>query len=131
VARRLRVRLGVLFTALLLALPAVGAAPAAVAATSPVIDGIDVRLPTGNSISGTLKNGDGDPITGFALSACTPDEDCVGDGETDGAGAFKIKGLLPGSYLIQFSPLGARPGDRAADAEPRVGDHRDACDVTA
>jgi hypothetical protein len=105
VARRLRARLGISLTALLLVLPMAGATPARVAATSPVLGGIDVRLPTGNTISGTLKNGVGDPITGFTLSACTPNEDCVAEAQTDGAGAFAIRGLVPASYLIQFGPV--------------------------
>jgi hypothetical protein len=105
VARRFRARVGVLFTALLVVVALAGPGVAPVAGSSRVIDGIDVQLPTGNSISGTLKNGDGDPITGFSLSACTPDEDCVADGQTDGSGAWAIRGLTPGSYLIQFAPI--------------------------
>jgi hypothetical protein len=104
---RLRVHAGALvlvaFTISLLS----GAGPVSVLAASPVIGGIEIQLPAGNTISGTLKNGDGDPITGFSVMACTPDEDCVADGQTDGSGAFEINGLPPDTYVLSFNPIDA------------------------
>jgi len=82
-----------------------GAGSGSVLAASPVTAGIDIQLPVGNTISGTLKNTDGDPLPGFSVSACTPDEDCIGDAETDDSGAFEINGLPPDTYVLSFGPI--------------------------
>jgi hypothetical protein len=84
--------------------PLSSAAPAL--AAGPVIGGVEITVPKGNRISGTLENGDGDPIPGMSIAACAlPLEDCRGEALTAGDGTFTVRGLIPDTYAIRFAPV--------------------------
>jgi hypothetical protein len=71
--------------------PFVSAAPAAT-------NGIDVRLPLGHQIRGTLTAPDGDPIAGAEVFASS-DTDSR-SGRTGADGTYIVHGLVDGSYRI-------------------------------
>ena len=89
--------------AIAVAMPLVPAVPAL--ASGPEISGIEIEVPTGSRISGTVKNGDGEPIPGTAVIACTvAQQDCRSDAMTAGNGSYTIRGLIADTYAIQFFP---------------------------
>ena len=68
------------------------------------ITGIDVSLPTGNRISGTITDG-GDPIEGLSVEACSVSDECFGEALTAADGTYAIRGLVPDTYLVLVSPI--------------------------
>ena len=82
---------------------------------------VDVRLPPGAVITGTVLNPDGEPAVGLIVTAFTSRYDTT-RGErrlfaapdalatTDDRGAYRIFGLAEGAYIVGVMP---RPGDRA------------------
>jgi hypothetical protein len=76
-----------------------------VKAAGPEIGGIEIEVPTGNEISGTVKNGAAVPIPGMLVVACTTDvQECVSDATAAADGTFTIRGLIPDTYAIGFFP---------------------------
>ena len=101
---RFSARLLILATVVALSAPLSAAVP--VNAAGPQITGIDIKVPIGNRISGTLKNIDGDPLPGLSVVACTTFHPaCRSDAVTAVDGSFTIHGLIPDTYVIGFSPF--------------------------
>jgi hypothetical protein len=71
--------------------------------------GIDVSMPHGVRIAGTVTDADGRPLAGINVVACVPGT-CYGPPSiTDGSGHYVIA-LLPGTYTVQLSdPNGVYP----------------------
>ena len=72
--------------------------------------GISAALAAGGSISGTVRNTAGDPLSGICVRA----QNMAGPDPFDSppqapatSGSYRINGLPPGQYAIQFGPCGA------------------------
>ncbi len=67
--------------------------------------GIDGHLPTGASISGTVRNAEGNPITteDICVDAYPDSGGSYGYARTDASGEYTIAGLAAGSYYVEFS----------------------------
>lgn len=76
--------------------------PGAVVANSEVI-GVDVELPRGVRIEGTIRDGDGDPVDGAFVAACA-DDLCDRGATTNPDGSYSIRGLWPDEYQLQVEP---------------------------
>ncbi len=68
------------------------------------ITGLNVQLPIGQTISGTLTNGSADPIAGMDVIAYTADDNTLGSATTAGDGTYTIEGLTPAIYELQVEP---------------------------
>jgi hypothetical protein len=89
--------------AIAVAMPVTPAVPTL--AGGPELSGIEIEVPTGNRIGGTVKNGDGAPIPGMAVIACTvAQQDCRSDATTAANGSYTIRGLIADTYAIGFFP---------------------------
>jgi hypothetical protein len=97
-----------------LAVPAAGAAttssresPNAVIRESPPTEGgINVALPMGRTIRGTVKGADGTTLAGASVSACRTGQQVFDCGSASSAadGTFAIVGLVPGTYTVRAMP---------------------------
>jgi len=67
------------------------------------VTGVDIQLPRGSRLSGTITGPGGAPVVGAFVSAC--DLDTCPSGDATGAdGAYQIRGLVPGEYLVRVDP---------------------------
>jgi hypothetical protein len=84
----------------------VNATPVTIASNP--VTGINAALSAGGSISGTVKDGVGDNISGVGVSIYTTDGRAVfgATSTTDNNGIYTIRGLPPGGYRIQFDDGG-------------------------
>ncbi len=74
--------------------------------------GVNVKVPTGYSISGKITNTSGTPLAGvdvFASSATYS-----GSGSTDASGDYTIKGLASGAYKLTVLPQTNQVGPNAS-----------------
>jgi hypothetical protein len=90
------------------------AAPARITAapSGGIIPGIDIEVPTGSHISGTITAG-GNALAGVDVTACLESFESCRLATTDANGDYTVDGLAPGFYLVevQFSgDLDAIPG---------------------
>jgi hypothetical protein len=76
------------------------AAAATKVTVSPSKTGIDVKLPTGFTVSGTITTTAGAVLAGVSVSAVGPSSDSA---TTDSAGKYSLKGLGAGSYKLALS----------------------------
>src|SRR4029079_8292592 len=67
---------------------------------SPSKTGIDVKLPTGYTVSGTIKTTGGAVLAGVSVSAVGPSPDST---TTNASGVYSLKGLGAGSYKLALS----------------------------
>src|SRR5262245_26672186 len=67
------------------------------------IDGVDIELPRGMRIEGTITGPGGAPVAGAFVSACAPDFCGRGD-TTEPDGSYSIRGLWPDGYLVSVGP---------------------------
>jgi len=92
--------------------------PVTVAAADAV--GIDITLPDGHAIRGTITGADpGAPLLGAAVTACPPDEDPCAAATTGAGGRYAITGLADRTYTIRVwlaDPEVYASGSYAADA---------------
>jgi len=79
------------------------AASATKVTVGPNKTGIDVKLPAGYTISGTVTSTGGAAIANVAVSAFGPSSDSV---TTDAAGKYTLRGLAAGAYKMQLNPSG-------------------------
>ena len=84
--------------------------PSQATPVTPTVDGpaigIDATLSVGSTISGTVYDANGDPITtgGVCVDADSTSEGAgYGTAEIDANGNYTISGLNPGGYLVNFS----------------------------
>jgi hypothetical protein len=72
--------------------------------TSPV-SGIDVVLPTGHSLSGSVRQADGKPIPGVEVSVCPKGASGCTTNPTWTArdGTYTLPGIGAGTYIVNFS----------------------------
>lgn len=82
---------------------------------------INIRLPRGGAITGTLVDERGDPIEGVemhALQVHVADgrrtATAVGSATTDDRGAYRLGQLMPGRYIVAAAPERSVAGDGAA-----------------
>lgn len=68
----------------------------------PDATGIDVELPLGLRISGTVTGVGGSPVIGFSVFACPISGGMCGSAGTPGEATYAIGGLLPGSFVVRF-----------------------------
>ena len=95
------------------------------------VTGIDIRLQRvgSRSIAGTVIDAAGVPVEDAYVTAFSEDTSRNGSARAR-AGAFVLKGLVPGRYTVRASIGGARPGD--ADPPSREAEMGDvAVDVSA
>jgi protocatechuate 3,4-dioxygenase beta subunit len=69
------------------------------------LTGKDFTLTRGASISGTVKDSNGQPVEGY-VKLTDADGDYETDSWIDGEGAFRVSGLRAGTYYAQFRPSG-------------------------
>jgi protocatechuate 3,4-dioxygenase beta subunit len=67
---------------------------------SPSKTGIDVKLPTGYTVAGTIQTTGGAALAGVSVSIVGPSTDSA---ITDAAGKYTLKGLGAGSYKLALS----------------------------
>lgn len=80
-------------------------APSALAASA---TNINIQVPAGFTISGTITDNTGAPLQGAYVSASGTANGGSGSAMTDAAGKYTIDGLLPTSYSIFVSAPSAR-----------------------
>ena len=68
------------------------------------ITGIDITLPIGKTISGTITDGSAAPIAGMTISACSTTDQCFST-TTAANGTYTIEGLPPDSYVVNVNAL--------------------------
>jgi len=71
-------------------------------AVGPSKTAVNAKIPTGYSISGTLTNTTGTPLSGVAVFASS--SAYSGYGFTDATGKYKVPGLAFGTYKLSLSP---------------------------
>ena len=82
------------------------AQPVAVAAGS-VTQNINAQLVPGGSLSGTVTDGSGSPLSDVCVDAYASDGGLVSDsGYTDAGGNYTISGLKAGNYRVRFFDCG-------------------------
>jgi protocatechuate 3,4-dioxygenase beta subunit len=90
--------------------------------TSLDASGIDIRLQliAGRSVTGTIVDANGVPADGATVSVMPLDDSTAhgGDARVQN-GAFTVKGLAPGRYLVGASLGGSPPGDPNPPARER------------
>ena len=74
--------------------------------------GVNVKVPTGYSISGKITNTSGTPLAGVDVLASSATYS--GSGSTDGSGNYAIKGLAPGAYKLTVLPQTNQVGPNAS-----------------
>ena len=82
--------------------------------TVAVTDGIDtpladVKLASGVSVSGTVTDTDGAPITGISVNVNPLNQGVSTGTQTDADGHYTTSPLPPGDYRVQFSDTGPTP----------------------
>jgi hypothetical protein len=104
---RMRTRQGIGARLMLVVLASlVVAAPVSAADVS----GIDVRLPSGRSISGTISGASGGPVANASVDACNVTTgSCLSSATTAGDGAYTVRGLSPGGYKLSVFPPDGTP----------------------
>lgn len=70
---------------------------------------IDAELEMGISVSGRVRDANGDPIAGIGVNVNPTDSGGSGWGQTDSAGRFTTSGLAPGTYRVQFRDFSPEP----------------------
>jgi hypothetical protein len=104
---RMRTRDGLGFR-LLMTVVVVLVAAAPVSAAD--VGGIDVQLPIGRSISGTITDGSGGPVANVSVDACNATTgSCSGGATTSGDGTYTVRGLGPGGYKLSAFPPDGGP----------------------
>jgi hypothetical protein len=86
--------------------------PGTLVTVPPDATGIDVELPLAHSISGTVTGHGAGALEGVYVDACTSDKKdyCPGYATTDSDGAYTMRGLPAGAYVIDFyDPSGVFP----------------------
>ena len=74
--------------------------------------GINAQLVTASSISGTVTNGSGTPLSSICVVAYDSNLNRLGQfTNTDANGHYRIKGLRAGSYRVHFTDCGAASHD--------------------
>jgi hypothetical protein len=68
-----------------------------------VIGGIDVDVPLGIEINGTIT-GAGSPLPGATVTACDQSEICPRYTTTAADGTYTVTGLAPGEYFLEVQP---------------------------
>ena len=64
------------------------------------VSGIDVVLPTGVTVSGTVTDSSSTPLAGIGVGVCRDDPgNCGGGAQTAADGSFTIHGLTAGTYF--------------------------------
>ena len=71
--------------------------------------GVDAQLATGITVSGTVTDPDGNPISGIFVNVNPVGQGSSGWAQTDGTGTYTTGGVAPGDYRVQFSPPGPHP----------------------
>lgn len=85
----------------LLALAAVATTAGAAIASTPPSDGSELVLAQGGeTVRGTLRDGEGNGVPDVTISAATADGEEVGETVTDGEGAWEIGLPGPGDYVV-------------------------------
>ena len=80
-----------------------------VAATSPNAGGIDVTLPIGFQVSGTITNAANLGVGGIDVQVCATDLSfCPVDTQTAANGTYAIRGVAAGTYIVQAIGESAR-----------------------
>jgi hypothetical protein len=82
----------------------VGALFAAPTTATPGVGGIDIQLPVGRTISGTITDDVGNPLSSATVGACA---DATGQCEFDETavdGSYRISGLAPDVHRVSVSP---------------------------
>jgi hypothetical protein len=77
-----------------------GAAPVTVAADG--LHGIDVQLPEGHRVTGTVTGPDGMPLANIQVAPCASPA-CSGQASTTGADGTYTLDLTPGSYTLHYT----------------------------
>jgi hypothetical protein len=67
---------------------------------------INAAMAHGGTITGTVKNDDGDPLSGIVVSAQIQNGSTGGSASTDSNGSYSIAGLPAGSYSVGFFDSG-------------------------
>ncbi|MDO8391323.1 MAG: carboxypeptidase regulatory-like domain-containing protein [Actinomycetota bacterium] len=70
---------------------------------------IDFQLEVGGVISGRITDPAGNPIVGTYVSASGPNGENGGATLTDANGEYTMRGITPGSFTVQASPIGDYP----------------------
>ena len=68
--------------------------------------GVDARLSTGATISGTVTGPAGKPVGRICVNAQDPAALTFSEAKTDGQGHYSLSGLGTGRYSLSFSPCG-------------------------
>jgi len=82
------------------------------------VTGLEIRLPRGGEVSGTVRDGLGRPVEGASVRIENCQYGCPRDTTTDGSGAYRIRGIPPSTRLMAHAGI---PGtidqwfDRAND----------------
>ncbi|AEE47633.1 carboxypeptidase regulatory-like domain-containing protein [Cellulomonas fimi] len=66
----------------------------------------DIDLPAGLTISGTVRDAQGEPVAGVSVSATDGALGAGGFATSGVDGTYRVTGLLAGSYVLFFSPPG-------------------------
>jgi protocatechuate 3,4-dioxygenase beta subunit len=70
------------------------------------VTGIDASLQAGATISGTVTDSQGNPLSGITVEAETSAGTVEGESTTASDGSYEIQGLAAGSYLASFAADG-------------------------
>lgn len=82
---------------------AASATKVAVSPTVPNKTGIDIKLPSGYTITGTITSTGGTPIPNVSVSAFGVSNDST---TTNATGKYTVRGLAAGAYKLAVSPSG-------------------------
>lgn len=69
----------------------------------PDATGVNVQLPPGNEIGGTLTGPEDHPAVGVTATACSTTGDWCWSSVSDGAGDYLVTGLVPGTYQVSLT----------------------------
>lgn len=81
-----------------------GLSVAAPVTAAPGVDGIDIQLPIGSRITGTISDAGGTPLIGATVDACADTTGQCEFDQTASDGTYEIVGLGPDHYRVQVSP---------------------------
>ena len=77
----------------------------AVPVTAADVQGIDAVLPRGLTVSGVVRDAGGNPVAGASVALCDGPDGCyLGDSISDADGAYAIRGVDPGLYVVSALP---------------------------